>query len=82
MSRACSTNVEKRKAYMLLVRKPEGKRPLGRSRHRWVDSTKMDLGGIRWGGIDWIGLAQDRDKWRALVKVVMNLWVLKMLGSS
>jgi hypothetical protein len=57
------------------VGKPEGKRPLGRQRHRWVDSIKIDLLEIDWGGVDWVGLAQDRDKWRALVNVVMNLQV-------
>jgi hypothetical protein len=59
--------VEKRNAYRVLVRKPEGKRPLGRPRRRWVDNIKMDLLETGWGGVDWIGLAQDRDKWRALV---------------
>jgi hypothetical protein len=59
----------------ILVGKPEGKRPLGRPRHRWVDSIKMDVREIGWGGMDWIDLAQDRDKWRALVNMVMNLWV-------
>jgi hypothetical protein len=53
---------EKRNAYRLLVGKPEGKRPLGRPRRRWVDNIKMDLLEIGWGGVDWIGLAQDRDK--------------------
>jgi hypothetical protein len=67
--------VEKRNAYRLLVGKPEGKRPLGRPRRRWVDNIKMDLLEIGWGGVDWIGLAQDRDKWRALVNVVINLRV-------
>jgi hypothetical protein len=57
--------------YRLLVRKPEGKRPLGRPRHRYVDNIKMDCVEIRWGGV-----AQDRDKWRALVTVVMNLQLL------
>jgi hypothetical protein len=57
------------------VGKPEGKRPLGRPRHRWVDNINMDLLGIGWGGVDWIGLAQDRNKWRALVNAVMNLRV-------
>jgi hypothetical protein len=66
---------EKRNAYRLLVGKPEGKRPLGRPRRRWVDNTKMDLLDIGWGGVDWIGLAQDRDKWRALMNSVMNLRV-------
>jgi hypothetical protein len=55
--------------------KPEGKRPLGRSRRRWVDSIKMDLRGIGWDGRDWIGLAQDRDQWRAFVNTVVNLRV-------
>jgi hypothetical protein len=57
------------------VRKPEGKRPLGRPRCRWVNNIKMDPVEIEWGGVDWIGLAQDRDKWGALVNTVMNLWV-------
>jgi hypothetical protein len=65
---------EKRIAYMLLMRKPEGKRTLGKSRCRWVDNIKMDLGETGWGDVDWIGL-QDRDYWRALVDSVMNLWV-------
>jgi hypothetical protein len=67
--------VEKRNAYRLLVRKPEGERKLGRPRLRWVGDIKMDLLGIGWGGMDWIGLAQDRHKWRALVNAVMNLRV-------
>jgi hypothetical protein len=66
---------EKRNAYRLLVRKPEGKRPLGRPRCRWVGNIKMDLLEIGWCGVDWIGLAQDRDKWRALLNAVMNLRV-------
>jgi hypothetical protein len=57
------------------VGKPEGKRPLGRPRRRWVDNIKMDLREIRWGGMDWSVLAEDRDKWRALVNTVMNLRV-------
>jgi hypothetical protein len=57
MGRACSTNGEKRNGYMLLVGKPEGKRPLGRSRRRWMDNIKMDL-----GEIEWVGLTQDRNK--------------------
>jgi hypothetical protein len=63
---------EKRNAYRILVGKPEGKRTLGRPRHRWVDNIKIDLGEIGW---DWIDLAQDRDQWRALVNAVMNLQV-------
>jgi hypothetical protein len=55
--------------------KPKGKRPLGRPRHRWVDNIKMDLLEIGWGGVDRSGLAQDKDKWRAVVNAVMNLWV-------
>jgi hypothetical protein len=66
---------EKRNAYRLLVGKPEGKRPLGRLRRRWVDNIKIDLLEIGWGGVDWIGLAQGMDKWRALVNAVMNLRV-------
>jgi hypothetical protein len=66
---------EKINAYRLLVGKPEGKRRLGRPRRRWVDNIKKDLLEIGWGGVDWIGLAQDRDKWRALVNAVMNLRV-------
>jgi hypothetical protein len=61
---------------MLFVRKPEGKRPLGRPRRRWVDNIRMNLGEIDWSGVDWIGLTQDRDKWRALVNSVLNLQVL------
>jgi hypothetical protein len=66
---------EKRNVYRFLVGKPEGKRPLGRPSRRWVDNIKMDLLEIGWGGVDWIALAQDRDKWRALVNAVMNLRV-------
>jgi len=54
--------------------KPLGKRPLGRPRHRWVDNIKMDLQEMGCGSMDWIELAQDRDRWWALVNVVMNLW--------
>jgi hypothetical protein len=54
---------------------PEGRRPLGRPRRRWVDNIKMDLREIGWDGMDWVGLAQDRDHWRALVNTVMNLRV-------
>jgi hypothetical protein len=64
---------ETRNAYRLLVGKPEGKRPLGRPKRRLVDNIKIDLLEIGWGGVDWIGLAQDRDKWRALANAVMNL---------
>jgi hypothetical protein len=57
------------------VEKPEGKRPLGRPRRWWVDNIKIDLRAIGWFGVDWIDLAQDRDQWRALVDMVMNLRV-------
>jgi hypothetical protein len=57
------------------VGKPEGKRPLGRPRRKWVDKIKMDVREIGWDGVDRIKLAQDRDQWRALVKTVMNLRV-------
>jgi hypothetical protein len=67
---------EERKLYKVLVGKPKGKRPLGRSRHRWEDGIRMDLREIGWGSVDWIRLAQDRDRWRADVSVVMNLRVL------
>jgi hypothetical protein len=66
---------EKRFTYRLLAGKPEGKRPLGRSRCRWVDNIKLDLGDVGWGDVDWIGLAKDRNRWRALVNSVLNLWI-------
>jgi hypothetical protein len=64
---------EKRNAYRLLVRNPDGKRPLGRPRHRWVDNIRIDLGEVVWGDVDCIGLAQGRNRWRAVVN--------KMLGN-
>jgi hypothetical protein len=64
---------EKRNAYILLVGKPEGRRPLGRPRRLWVDNIRMDLGEVEWGDVDWIGLAEDRNRWRALVNSVLNL---------
>ena len=66
---------EERGLYRVLVGKPEGKRPLGRPRLRWVDNIRMALQGMGCGYMDWIGLAQDRDRWRMLVSVVMNLCV-------
>ena len=66
---------EEREAYRVLVGKPEGKRPLGRPRRRWVDNIRMDLQEVGCGYVDWIGLAQDRDRWRTLVSAVMNLRV-------
>jgi len=66
---------ERRGVYMVLVGKPEGKRQLGRPRRRWEDKIKMDLQDVGCEGMDWIELAQDRDRWRALVNAVMNLRV-------
>jgi hypothetical protein len=75
MGMACSTKGEKRNAYRIFVGEPEGKRPLGRPRRRWVDNIKMDLRDIGWDGMDWFDLAQDREQWRSLVNAVMNLRV-------
>jgi hypothetical protein len=71
---------ETRNAYRVLVGKPEGRRPLGRPRHRWVYNIKIDFreigwDGMVWYGMDWIDLAQEMDQWRALVNTVMNLRV-------
>ena len=75
MGGACSTMEERRGIYRALVGKPEGMRPLGRTRRRWEDNIKMDLQEVGCGRTATIELAQDRDRWRALVKVVMNLRV-------
>jgi len=66
---------ERRGAYRAFVGKPEGRRPLGRPRHRWEVNIKMDGQEVGWGGMDWIDLAQDRDRCRAFVNAVMNVWV-------
>jgi hypothetical protein len=66
---------EKRNACRLFVGKPEGWRPLGRPRRRWLDNIRMDLAEVGWSDVDWIGLAQDGDRWRALVNSVLNLRV-------
>jgi hypothetical protein len=66
---------ENRNAYRLLVGKPERKRPLGRPRRRWVNNIRMDLGEVGWDDVDWIDLAKDRNRWRALVNSVLNLRV-------
>jgi hypothetical protein len=66
---------EKRNAYKLLMGKPEGRRPLGKPIRRWVDNIRMDLVEVGWDDVDWIGLAQDRDRRRALVNSVLNLRV-------
>ena len=68
-------NGERKGVYSVLLGTPEGKRPLGRSRRRWEDNIKMDLQEVGCGGMDWIDLVQDTDRWRALVNVVMNLRV-------
>jgi len=73
---------EGRGVHRVLLGKPEGKRPLGRPRRRWEDNIKMDLQEVRGGCGDWVELAQDRDRWRALVSTVMNLRVPKMRGIS
>jgi len=66
---------ERRSVYRVLVGKPEEKRPLGRPKHRWEDNIKMDLQEVGCGGMDWIELAQDRDRWQALVNAVMILQI-------
>jgi len=71
-----------REVYKVLVGKPEGKRSLGRPRHRWEDNIKMDLQEVGGGSGDWMELAEDRDRWRALVSTVMNMQVPKMRGIS
>jgi hypothetical protein len=71
----CGPTGEKRNAYRLLVRNAEEKRPLGRPRRRWGDNIRMDLGEMGGGDVDWIGLAKDRNRWRALVNSVLNLRV-------
>jgi hypothetical protein len=67
---------EERNVYKVLMGKPEGKRPLERPRHRWEDGIRIDLREIGLGSVDWIQLAQDRDRWQVLVNTVMNLRVL------
>jgi len=67
-----------RGVYRVVVGKPEGKRPLGRPRRRWEDNIKMDLQEVGWGCEDWMELAEDRNRWRAVVSTVMNLEVTKM----
>ena len=75
MGGACSAYGGEERRIQGLVGKPEGKRPLGRSRRRWEDNIKMDLEEVGWWGMDWIDLAQDRDRWQALANAVMNLQV-------
>ena len=66
---------EKMRVFRVLLGKPKGKRPLGRPRRRWVDNIRMDLQEVGCGYMDWIGLVQDRDRWRTLVSAVMNIRV-------
>jgi hypothetical protein len=73
---------ERRGIYKVLAGKSEGKRPLGRPRDRWEDNIKMDLQEVRYGGMVWIKLAQDRDRWRACVNVVMNPRVPQLVSFS
>jgi hypothetical protein len=75
MGGPCIRNGEKRNAYRLLVGKPEGKRPLDRPKRRWVDNIRMDPGEVGWGDVDWIGLAKERNRWRALVNSVFKFRV-------
>jgi hypothetical protein len=67
---------EERRVYKVLVGKPKRRRPFGRPRHRWEDGIRGDVREIDLEGVEWIQLAQDKDRWQALVNVVMNLWVL------
>jgi hypothetical protein len=62
--------------------KPEGRKALGRPRHRWLDNITMDLVEVGWGDVDWIGLARDRDRWRALVNAVLKLETIRDVSSS
>jgi hypothetical protein len=75
MSGACSSDGERRSVCRVLVGKPDGKRPLGRPRRRWDYNITMDLQEVGCGGMDWIELAQDRDRWRAIVNALMNIRV-------
>ena len=75
MGGACSADGEEIGVCRILVGKPEGKRPMGRPRRRWEDNIRMDLQEVGCGGIEWIGLVQDRDRWREIVNAVMNFGV-------
>jgi hypothetical protein len=75
MGRGRRRKRNKKNAYRILVRKPEGKRPLRRPTHRWMDNIKMNLREIRWDGLDLVDVAQDRDKWRTFLNMVINFLV-------
>ena len=76
------TRMGEERVYRVLVGNPEGKRPLGRPRHRWVDNISTDIQEVGCGYMDWIGLAQDRDSWRTLVSAIMNFGFREMRGIS
>jgi hypothetical protein len=76
MGRTCRTYGAKTNAYRILVRKPEGKRPLGRCRHTWEDIIIIDLRDLGWSAMDWIFRAQNMDQWRALVNIALDLGFL------
>jgi hypothetical protein len=80
MGKAYSTKWARRNVYRILAGKPEGKRPLGRTRRRWVANIKIDLREIGYDGVDWIDMAQDRPQWRVLVNTVLNLRVPRNAG--
>jgi hypothetical protein len=81
MGLACGTYGRQERCIQGLVGRSEGKRPFGRPRHRWEDNIKIDLQEVVWGGMAWIDLAQDRDRWWALVNAVMNLQVPQNAGN-
>jgi hypothetical protein len=80
MGRTCSTNGDERNTYRILLGRPEGKRPVGRPKPKWVNNIKMELGETGQDAMDWIDLAQDRSQWRALVNTVMYLLVPQNAG--
>jgi hypothetical protein len=75
MGGSCSTIGGEEKRVYILVGRPGGKRPLGKTRRRWVDNIRMDLREVKWSDVDWIGVAKDKNRWRALVNSVMNVRV-------
>ena len=81
MGCACGMYERKEYVYRISVGRPEGKKPLGRSWHRWEDNSRIDLQEVVWGGMDWMNLVRDRDRWLALVNVVMNMQVSSVEGN-